>query len=58
MRAAKLENGLEVFVVERADLPKVAVGFATRAGAMADPAGARGTAAMTMRTIDIGTRTR
>ena len=58
MQTAKLENGLEIYVVERDDLPKVAVSFATRAGAIADPAGAPGTAAMTMRTIDLGTKTR
>ena len=58
VQTAKLENGLEIYVVERDDLPKVAVSFATRAGAIADPAGAPGTAAMTMRTIDLGTKTR
>jgi zinc protease len=58
VQTAKLENGLEVHVVERDDLPKVSVSFATRAGAIADPAGAPGTAAMTMRTIDLGTKTR
>ena len=56
--AAKLENGLEVFVVERADLPKVAVAFATRAGSVADPAGKEGVAQLTMANIDMGTRTR
>ena len=55
---AKLENGLEVFVVERSDLPKVAVTLATRAGAAADPVGKAGVAAMTVRTIDMGTKTR
>ena len=58
VQTTKLENGLEVYVVERADLPKVAVSLATRAGAIADPAGAPGTAAMTMRTLDLGTKTR
>jgi len=58
VQTARLENGLEIYVVERDDLPKVAVSFATRAGAIADPAGAPGTAAMVMRTIDLGTKTR
>jgi zinc protease len=56
--AGKLENGLEVFVVERSDLPKVSVTLATRAGAAADPVGKAGVAAMTVRTIDMGTKTR
>ena len=55
---AKLENGLEVLVVERSDLPKVAVTLVTRAGATADPVGKAGLAAMTVRTIDMGTKTR
>jgi zinc protease len=55
---AKLENGLQVFVVERADLPKVAVGFATRAGSVADPAGKEGLAQLTLVNIDMGTPTR
>jgi zinc protease len=55
---AKLENGLELFVVERSDLPKVSVTLATRAGATADPVGKAGLAAMTVRTIDMGTKTR
>ena len=58
VQTAKLENGLELFVVERPELPKVSVAFATRAGAIADPSGAAGTAAMVVRTIDMGTRTR
>jgi zinc protease len=58
VQTAKLENGLELYVIERADLPKVAVSLATRAGAIADPAGAPGTAAMVMRTLDLGTKTR
>jgi zinc protease len=58
VQTAKLENGLEIFVVERPELPKVAVRLTTRAGAIADPAGAPGTAAMVMRTLDMGTKTR
>ena len=58
VQTTKLDNGLEIYVVERQDLPKVAVRFTTRAGAIADPAGAPGTAAMVMRTLDMGTKTR
>jgi zinc protease len=58
VQTATLENGLEIYVVERPELPKVAVRLATRAGAIADPAGAAGTSAMVVRTIDMGTRTR
>ena len=53
-----LDNGLEIFVVERRELPKVAVSFSTRAGIVADTAGKQGTAQSAMRTIDLGTKTR
>jgi zinc protease len=56
--AAKLENGLQVFVVERSDLPKVAVALATRAGSVADPAGKDGLAQLTVANLDMGTPTR
>ncbi|GMU65184.1 MAG: hypothetical protein AMXMBFR36_14580 [Acidobacteriota bacterium] len=55
---AALANGLEVLVVERDDLPKVAVSFVTRAGVAADPDGKEGLANLTMTTIDLGTKTR
>jgi zinc protease len=58
VQSAKLENGLEVFVVERSDLPKVAVTLATKAGSGADPAGKGGTAHLAVTTIDLGTKTR
>jgi len=58
VRSGKIENGLEVFVVERADLPKVAFELVTRAGAGADPAGKAGVASLTLATIDLGTKTR
>ena len=51
VQAGKLANGLEVFVVERADLPKVAVSLVTRAGAGADPAGKDGVASLTLSTV-------
>ena len=55
VQTAKLANGLEVFVVERKELPKTTVTLATRAGAVADPSGKAGLANMTIRTIDMGT---
>lgn len=58
VQTAKLENGLEIFVVERSDLPKVAVTLANRAGSGADPAGKGGTAHLAVTTIDLGTKTR
>ena len=56
VRSAKLPNGLEILVVERADLPKVAVSFATRAGGVGDPAGKGGVAHLTVSMIDRGTK--
>jgi zinc protease len=58
VQTTKLENGLELFVVERKELPKVTVTVAARAGGMADPPAKAGIAALTMRTIDLGTPTR
>jgi zinc protease len=58
VKTARLDNGLEVFVVERSDLPKVSVTLATRAGSTADPVGKAGLATMVVRTIDMGTKTR
>jgi zinc protease len=55
---AKLPNGLEIFVVERRELPKVAVQFTTRAGIVADPAGKEGTANLALQTVDLGTAKR
>ncbi|HZI87044.1 MAG TPA: insulinase family protein, partial [Pyrinomonadaceae bacterium] len=58
VKNAKLENGMEVFVVERNDLPKVAVTLATKAGGVRDPAGKEGLADLTVQTIKRGTKTR
>jgi len=58
VQTATLDNGLEMFVVERMDLPKTTVTLATRAGAVADPMGKAGLASMTVRTIDMGTKDR
>jgi len=53
-----LANGLELFVVERRDLPKVNVTLVTRGGAVGDPAGKAGVANLTVTAIDLGTKTR
>ncbi|MGH8236416.1 MAG: insulinase family protein, partial [Steroidobacteraceae bacterium] len=58
VKSSKLPNGLEVFVVERTELPKVVVTLATRAGATADPDGRAGLADMTASTLELGTKTR
>lgn len=58
VKTAKLENGLEVFVVEKPELPKVLVGMATRAGTIADASGKEGIAAMTARMLRRGTKTK
>jgi zinc protease len=58
VQQAKLENGLDVYVVERRDLPKVSVTFATRAGAERDPRGQDGVADLTAHTVKFGTKIR
>ncbi|MEQ1921933.1 MAG: pitrilysin family protein [Pyrinomonadaceae bacterium] len=58
VKSAKLENGLEIFVVEKPELPKVAVSFTTRAGSAMDPAGKGGLASLTNRLIRRGSKTR
>ena len=58
VKMAKLQNGMDLYVIERPELPKVAVGLATRAGTIADPAGKEGVAHLTIATIDMGTKTR
>jgi zinc protease len=58
VKTAKLDNGMDVFVLERPELPKVAVTLATRAGAVADPQGKEGVAHLTVATVDMGTPTR
>ncbi len=58
VKSAKLENGMEVLVVERTDLPKVAVTLATRAGGVQDPTGKEGLADLMVQTIRRGTKTR
>ncbi|MGI9055708.1 MAG: M16 family metallopeptidase [Pyrinomonadaceae bacterium] len=58
VKSAKLENGLEIFVVEKPEIPKVAVSLTTRAGSVADPNAKAGLSAMTNRVMRRGTKTR
>ena len=58
VKTTTLENGLELLVLERTDLPKLNVTLATRAGAVGDPAGKAGVAQLTTTVIDMGTKTR
>ena len=58
VKSAKLENGMEIFVVEKPELPKVAVNLATRAGSIADPTPKAGLASMTNRLMRRGTKSR
>jgi zinc protease len=58
VKTTKLENGLEVLVIERNDLPKLNVTLVTRAGAVGDPAGKAGVAHLTTTVVDLGTKTR
>jgi zinc protease len=58
VKTARLDNGMDVFVVERRDLPKVAVTFSTRVGTVYDPAGKEGLSNLLIDVIRMGTRTR
>jgi zinc protease len=58
VKSAKLDNGMDLLVVERRDLPKVAVTLATRAGSMDDPSGKEGLASLEVETIKRGTKTK
>lgn len=58
VKSAKLENGLEILVVEKPELPKVAAGLVTRAGSIADSEGKAGLASMTARLMRRGTKTK
>ena len=55
---AKLSNGLDVMLVEKAGLPMVAFGLLLRAGAETDPAGMSGLAHMTASMLPEGTSNR
>jgi zinc protease len=56
VQTASLDNGIKLFVVERRDLPKVAVRLAARAGSIADPAGLDGLASLTTEMMIRGTK--
>jgi zinc protease len=58
VKTAKLENGMDIFVVERPDLPKVAVRLETKAGSVHNPEGKEGLADLTVEMMKRGTRTR
>lgn len=58
VQTSKLDNGLEVLVIERRDLPKVGVALVTRAGAMDDTAAKAGLADLTVNMMRMGTNTR
>ena len=55
VKSSRLENGLEILVVQRPELPKVSVALATRAGSAADPAARSGLASLTARAMRRGT---
>ncbi len=55
---AKLDNGMGVVVVERKDLPKVSITFATRAGSVYDPPAKEGLASLTAESVTRGTKSR
>jgi zinc protease len=58
VQTAKLDNGMEIFVVSRPELPKVAVSLGVRAGVVAETPGREGIATLVAQTIDDGTATR
>jgi zinc protease len=58
VKSAKLQNGLEVLVVERPELPKVVVKLVARAGSIADPSGKDGTAFLAAKAMPLGTGSR
>lgn len=58
VKKSRLANGLEILVVERPELPKVAVTLASKCGSADDPAGKEGVAYLATKTMDTGTKTR
>lgn len=58
VQSVKLENGLQVFVVQRKELPKVAVTLATKTGSVDDPQNKEGLADLLVETIKRGTKTK
>jgi zinc protease len=58
VKTAKLENGMQVMVVDRNDLPKVSVRLVTRAGSIGDPQGKEGLASLELEVMKRGTTTK
>jgi zinc protease len=58
VQTSRLDNGMQLFVVTRHDLPKVAITLATRAGSGSDPQGKDGLASLAAQVLRRGTRTR
>jgi zinc protease len=58
VKSAKLDNGMRIFVVERPELPKVAVTLNTTAGTVYDPTGKDGLADLMVEVIKRGTQTK
>src|SRR4029453_11096862 len=58
VKTARLENGLEVYVVGRGEGPRVAVLPATKPGSAADPPQKAGLARLAYKAMHLGTRTR
>jgi zinc protease len=58
VKSARLDNGMDVLVVQRQDLPKVSVTLATRAGSVDDPRGVEGLASIELETVKRGTTTK
>jgi zinc protease len=56
VKAGTLDNEMKIFVVERTDLPKVAVTLATRAGSINDPGGMEGLASLDLEAAKRGTK--
>ncbi len=54
VETARLANGLQIFLVRRADSPHVVGTLATRAGTVADPPGHEGLAHLTVSTMTAG----
>jgi zinc protease len=51
VKSAKIGNGMEIFIVERPELPKIAVTLANKAGSATDPVMQRSVANMVIATI-------
>jgi zinc protease len=58
VKTAKLENGMEVYVVQKPELPRVTANLVTRAGSIADAEGKAGLASMTARLMRRGTKSK